>query len=145
MGSVIRYWKQNSSIKDFGKLLTQFVERLCRRSYETQKVSEGIEKATQYIDESFLSQSKSTKMATTDKRTLFLHKQYHPSDITRQTLRRLYDKTLAGIDGFNKMTICYSLIRNIREALTRTSLSESEGERVSDLINFLDPSGIREF
>jgi hypothetical protein len=42
------------------------------------------------------------------------------------------------------MTICYSRPRNLREALTKTSLSEPEGERVSDLINSLDPSGIRE-
>jgi hypothetical protein len=55
MGNAIRYWKQNSSIKDFGKLLAQFAERLCRRGRETQKVTEGIEEATNYIDESLLS------------------------------------------------------------------------------------------
>jgi hypothetical protein len=41
-------------------------------------------------------------MTTTNERTLFLHWQYHPSDITRQTLCRLYDETLAGKDGFDK-------------------------------------------
>jgi hypothetical protein len=44
-------------------------------------------------------------MATTDEHNLFLHWQHHSSDITRQTLRRLYDETLAGKDGFDKMTI----------------------------------------
>jgi hypothetical protein len=79
--------------------------------------------------------------------TLFLHWQhwqYHPEDI-RQTLQRLYDETLAGISGFEKMMICYSRPQNLRKALTRNSLSEPNGERVSDLIQFLDPSGIREF
>jgi hypothetical protein len=75
---------------------------------------------------------------------LFLHWQYHPNDITRQQLRRLYNETLAGKDGFDKMTICYYRPRNLREALTKTSLLEPEGERVSDLINFLNPSGIEE-
>jgi hypothetical protein len=71
-------------------------------------------------------------MTTKNERTLFLHWTYHPSDITRQTLRCLYDETLAGKDGFDKMTICYSRPRNLRESLTRTSLTEPEGERVSD-------------
>jgi hypothetical protein len=145
MGNVIRYWKQNTSIKDSRKLLAQFSERLYRRGHETRKVTEWIEKATKYIDEGLLSRSKSTKMTTTNERTLFLHWKYHPRDITQQTLHRLYDETLAGKDGFDKMTICYSRPRNLREALTITSLSEREGERVSDLLNFLDPSGIREF
>jgi hypothetical protein len=100
--------------------------------------------ATKYVDENLT--SKATKMvATKEEHTLFLHWQYHPKDITRQTLGRLYDETLKEIDGFKKMTIYYSRPRNLREALTRTSFSEPDGERVSDLIQFLDPSGIREF
>jgi hypothetical protein len=145
MGNVIRYWKQNTSIKDFRKLLTQFAERLCCHCHETPKVTEGIEKATKYIDEGLLSRSKSTKMTTTNERTLFFRWQFHPRDNTRQTVRRLYDETLAGKDGFDKMTICYYRPRNLREALKRTSLWEPEGERVGDLIVFLNPSGIREF
>jgi hypothetical protein len=73
MANVIHYWKQNTSIKDFGQLLTQFAERLCRRGHETQKVTEGIEIATTYIDEGLLSRLNSTKMSATNKRTLFLH------------------------------------------------------------------------
>jgi hypothetical protein len=144
MGNVIRYWKQNTNITDFGQLLTQFAERLCRRGHETRTVTEGIEKATKYIDEGLFSRLNSTKVSTTDEGTLFLPWQYHTNDITRQELRRLYDETLAGKDGFDKMTICYSRPGNLREALTKTSLSEPQGERVSDLINSLNPSGIRE-
>jgi hypothetical protein len=72
MGNVIHYWKQNTSIKDFVKLLAQFAKQLCRRGHETQKVIEGIEKARKYIDEGLLSLSKSTKMTTTNERTLCL-------------------------------------------------------------------------
>jgi hypothetical protein len=35
MGNVIRYWKQNTNIMDFGQLITQFAERLCRQGHET--------------------------------------------------------------------------------------------------------------
>jgi hypothetical protein len=143
-GNVIRYWKQNTNITDFGQLITQFVERLCRRGHEARTVAEGIEKATKYIDEDSSSRVSSTSNSTTDERTLFLHRQYHTSDIARQQLRRLYDETLAGKDGFDKMTISYSIPRNLREALTKTSLSEPEGERVSELINSLNPLGIDE-
>jgi hypothetical protein len=144
MGNVIRYWKKNSSPEDFGALLKHFAERLSRRGREMKAVVHGIEKAIKYVDDVLT--CKITKMvAKKEERTLFLHWQYHPKDITRQNLRRIYDETLAGISGFEKMTICYSHPRNLREALTRTSFSETDGERVSDLIPFLDPLGIREF
>jgi hypothetical protein len=82
-------------------------------------VLHGIEKATKYVDENLT--CKTTKIvAKKEERTLFLHWQYHPKYITLQTLRRLYEETLAGISGFEKMTICYSRPRNHREALTRT-------------------------
>jgi ribosomal protein L44E len=144
MGNVIRYWKQNSSPTYFGALLKQFAYRLSRRGHEKRAVMHGIEKATKYVDEN-LTCRKTKMVAKKEVRTLFLHWQYHPKDITRQTLRRLYDETLAGISGFEKMTFFYSRPRNLRESLTRTLLSEPDGERVSDLIQFLDPSGIREF
>jgi hypothetical protein len=141
---VIRYWKQNTNITDLGQLITQFVERLCRRGHEARTVAEGIEKAKRYIDERLSSRVNCTSNSTTNERTLFLHWQYHPNDITGQQLRRLYDETLARKDGFDRMTICYSIPRNLHEALTKTSLSEPEGERVSDLINSLNPLGIEE-
>jgi hypothetical protein len=89
MGNVIRYWKQNTNITDFGQLITQFAERLCRRGHETRTVTEGIEKATKYIDEGLFSRLNSTTISTTNERTLFLHWQYHPNDITQQELRRI--------------------------------------------------------
>jgi hypothetical protein len=141
---VIRYWKQNTNITDFGQLITQFAECLCRRGHETRTVTEGIEKATKYIDDGLFSRVNSTTNLTTNERTLFLHWQYHPNDITRQELRRIYNETLAEKDGFDKMNVCYSRPSNLREALTNTLLSEPEGERASDLINSLNPSGIRE-
>jgi hypothetical protein len=144
MGNVIRYGKQNSSPEDFGMLLKQFVDRLSCRGRVMKNVVGGIDTATKYMDENL--RKRAAKMvATKEERTLFLHWQYHPKDITRQTLRRLYGESLAGIDGFEKMTICYSHPKNMREVLTRTSLSEPDEERVSDLIQFLDHSGIREF
>jgi hypothetical protein len=54
MGNVIRYWKQNSSSYDFGKLLAQFAEQLWWRGHEARKVTECIEKVTRYIDEESL-------------------------------------------------------------------------------------------
>jgi hypothetical protein len=50
MGNVIRYWKQNSSSQDFGKLLKQFAERLSRRGHAVKEVMYGIEKVTKYVD-----------------------------------------------------------------------------------------------
>jgi hypothetical protein len=107
MGNIIGYWKQNSSPEAFGALPKQFTDRLSRRGCEVKAFMHGIEKATQYVDENLT--CKTTKMvAKKEEGTLFLHWQYHPKDITHQPPRRLYNETLAGISGFEKMTTCYS-------------------------------------
>jgi hypothetical protein len=111
--------KKNSSPEDFGALLKHFADRLSRCVHEVKAVVHGIEKAIKYVDDNLT--CKTTNMITKkEERTLFLHWQYHPKDITRQNLRRIYDETLAEISGFEKMTIYYSHPRDLREALTRT-------------------------
>ena len=72
---------------------------------------------------------------TSATKTLYIHWQYHPHDIDRTVLRRLYDETLKGYDGFDAMTVCYSRPKNLRDALTKTVLEQPENEKMSEIMN----------
>jgi hypothetical protein len=41
-------------------------------------------------------------------KSLFIQWQFHHYDINRTAIRRIYNKTLQGHDGFDAMTVCYS-------------------------------------
>ena len=59
---------------------------------------------------------------------LSIHLQYHPHDIVRQDIRRIYDEhlgsTLQDSIGVTCPTIAYSRLRNISEYVTQAKLHE---------------------
>jgi hypothetical protein len=77
VSNFIRYWKQNSSVKDFRTLREKFTEQICHRVHEDKNVTACIEKATTYIDEDSI-QKKDAKMNLREERIFFQHWQYHP-------------------------------------------------------------------
>ena len=79
-----------------------------------------------------------TKTATTQ---LFLHWEYHPTDIARQKIQQVYKETAGPVFekmlDVDKVTIAYSNPRNLRRCLTKTQLEEPTGDRVSLLVEQL--------
>jgi hypothetical protein len=66
--------------------------------------------------------------------TLFLHQEYHPKDILRRMIRRVYRKKLEVVGGFDRFVVAYSRPRNLRDTLMRTELSDPEGHRASNIL-----------
>jgi hypothetical protein len=93
--------------------------------------------AAKRIDNGDKSNSKIRKeiQETSDTKTLYLHWQYHPCDITKNAIRKAYNKTLMGIDGFDKMTICFSRLQNMRDLLTNSMLNDMGMEKMSLIID----------
>ena len=64
-----------------------------------------------------------------------IHWEYHPNDIPRRLIRRLYNKHLAEILmdnlGYNQLTVAYSRPKNLRELLTKAKLYEVPGLEAS--------------
>jgi hypothetical protein len=53
---------------------------------------------------------------------LCIHWEHHPIDISKNTIRRVYENTLKGIDNFKNMRIAISRPRNLRDILCKTNM-----------------------
>jgi hypothetical protein len=84
------------------------------------------------------------KETLTSTKTLFIHWQCHPYDVDRKVLRRLYDETLKGFDGFDAMTVCYSRPKNLRDILTNTVLEQPPDEKMSEIIETMKNTNPKE-
>ena len=156
------YYIQNSSIKDFKTTLTNFHQRLLNRGYSHSTIypifQSSIKKILQdptvhklcnnrhTISSSIPIQPPSpstlptTTTTTFEDKTLYIHLEYHPQDISRQKIRTFYESAcnLPDIDNqsFNlgirnrddkvmtisKATIAYSRPKNLRDHLCSTKL-----------------------
>jgi hypothetical protein len=84
------------------------------------------------------------KETLTSTKTLFIHWQYHQYDVDRTVLRRLYDETLKGFDGFDAITVFYSQPKNLRDILTNTVLEQPPDEKMSEIIEYVKNTNPRE-
>jgi hypothetical protein len=66
--------------------------------------------------------------------TLYIHKTFHPNGLQRKDLRNLYQKILEPFLDFDKMTIAMSRPTNLRDVLTKASLTIPTGTDISHLI-----------
>jgi hypothetical protein len=55
--------------------------------------------------------------------------------MTKNAIRKAYDKTLMGIDGFDNMRICFSRPQNLLDLLTNSVLKGSGEGEISSIID----------
>jgi hypothetical protein len=84
------------------------------------------------------------KDTLTSTKTIFIHWQYHPYDIDRTILRRLYNETLKGFDGLDAMTVCYSQPKHLGDILKNTVLEQPPDEKMSKIIENMKNTKPRE-
>jgi hypothetical protein len=134
-GETLRYWNQNSNKEDFIKLMSSFISRLLARGHQLNQLIPILQTAAAKIDnKNTITKSNST---THSDSTLFIHWQYHPSDISKSTLRSIYNKTLQGHDNFNDMRIALSRPRNLRDILCNSKLHDIPHRNVSNILQSL--------
>ena len=78
--------------------------------------------------------SNTSENAASHQNTLFQHGEYHPRGVSRRDIRRIYRETLGKDSGFDRFIVAYSRPRNIRDALMKSSLSDTDGVRASVFI-----------
>jgi hypothetical protein len=134
-GNLIRYWNQNSNISDYKSLVQAFSKHLQARGHNITEIDRTMLDAATHIENKSTEQANGPNKTTlTSAKTLFIHWQYHQYDINRTVLRRLYDETLKGFDGFDAMTVCYSRPKNLRDILTNTVLEQPPDEKMSEIV-----------
>jgi hypothetical protein len=136
VGNFLRFRKQNENT-NFCALICNFARHLLARGHPIKAIKKHFLKAAEITDKKQLitSQQKATAESSDaiTNRSLYLHWEFHPKGIQRDTLRAIYDATLSHCNPFhNGMVIAMSRPKNLRDLLTRTTLSEPEGTRASD-------------
>jgi hypothetical protein len=133
-GEIYRYWLQNTNEEDFIKITTSFILRLLQRGHQLNQIIPILQTAASNIDNI----NTRKKLTTTDSEdTLFIHWRYHPSDINKNTIRKIYDNTLKGFDGFKQMRLAISRPKNLRDILCKTELPNIPNRSVSNILHKL--------
>ena len=132
-GEIIRYWTQNSKTEDFISITTQFLNRLQLRGHCINELIPILQCAAASLDNKETASIRhKAKLQTKD--TAFLHWVYHPKDITKNTLRNIYNNSLRGHDNFKDMRIAMSRPKNLKDILCKSSLPDVPGMNPSDFL-----------
>ena len=99
-----------------------------------------------YIKPIFYNAPEKIKIQSTNQHTLtdtnmqrnqlFLHFNYHPSDIPRHTIRKIYEEELKDVlhqelCPNTKVTVCYSRPKNIQDIVAKATLFQVKGKEIS--------------
>jgi hypothetical protein len=150
VGNFLRFYKQNTPA-NFKQLLQNFALHLHQRGHSFETIKLQFTRAASILDKKRLLKSSllheqpvndddanddDANITCRPARTLYIHWQYQPNGIKKETIRAIYNKTLKGRDNFNGgMTIALSRPKNLRDLLTRTKLNQPPGKRASDQLS----------
>jgi len=132
-GNVRRYWFQNSNIEDYKNQVRKFKSRLEARGHAHADLVPIFKEVFTALDK----ESKSPPSATTttdSSNVLFQHGEYHPRGVSRRDICRAFMDTIGNDSGFDRFVIAYSRPRNIRDALIKSTLSDTDGVRASSFL-----------
>jgi hypothetical protein len=134
-GNVQRYWNQNSHIKYYQTLIQAFAKHLEARGHKIENITHTLLEAATHTDEKNEKNNKNKRKAlTTDTKNLFIHWEYHPSNIDQKMIGQIYEETLKGHEGFDATTVYYSRPKNLRDALCSTVLNQPKGKKMSGIL-----------
>ena len=106
-GELLRYWHQNTDERDFINITSLFIKRLTQRWHHIQDIIPNLQRAVASIDNStrITANANNKQSEKNHINTLYITWKYHPSDITKQKIRNIYNKTLKNHDNFEKKII----------------------------------------
>jgi hypothetical protein len=129
-GEMQRYWLQNST-KGFKELITNFIQRLHERGHSIENLSKLFYQAANSLDNA----AKNSKVKDRNNaNTLFIHWPYHPSGLKNSTIKKIYKDTLEPHLNYDKMIIAISRPRNLKDTLTKATLSLPDSETIQHQI-----------
>jgi hypothetical protein len=144
-GNLRRYWLQNSSRSDFIETAKRFANRLIARGHSAATVRTVFMDAALSLD-TIDRRGKTPKCnAANASNTLFFHWEYHPHGLSRQQVRKSYNKHCKDASGFDRMIVAFSRPRNIRDSVMKSRLPDVEDSRPSQIFyNLLDTGVIKQ-
>ena len=144
-GLLRRYYEQNSRPSDYKTIAALLYRRLLDRVHQPKDQQPIFLWAHKKIQSTFtfptLTPTAQPPPPPNTKRCLFLHLEYHPCDIPRREVRRLYDKYCGGIErflGLETLTITYSRPKNLGDIATQARLFEAPEQQASTYMGEYD-------
>jgi hypothetical protein len=133
-GNVCRYWYQNTNTKDYRDQVQKFKKRLEARGHAHAHLVPIFKEVFITLDKESKSPP-STTAKTVSAHVLFQHGEYHPRGISRRNICRTFVDTIGNNSGFDQLIVAYSRPRNIRDALIKLNLADTEGVRASSFFS----------
>jgi hypothetical protein len=148
-GQLRRFWLQNSFTDDYVHCASDFYDHLLARGHDCINIRRLFQlAATRLLDLPTTLKPAERRDKTSDEAQVILHVEYHPRQIERLEIQRVFRELCAGPfrdttnkertpTGIERLIIAYSRPPNIRDLLCRTKMEQRVNEHVSDHINRL--------
>jgi len=158
-GCLLKYWKQNSNPDDFVQITKLFFHRLQARGHTAEDLRILFMEAAKklppkhslHIEKTPLPKNNNDDAPIVEDDQLFFKYIYHPKDISRLTIRSIYEKRcetpILVRDGFSdfkitnnvtmkikKLTIAYRRDENLRDRLIPSRILEAPGKPISEYL-----------
>ncbi len=138
---IYRYWIQNTEEADFIRITTNFILRLLQRGHQLENLYPLLKSAAANIEYSNI-RERNEKSRHDD--TMYIHWPFHPTDISKNKIRRIYNQTLQGHDGFKNLKMAISRPKNLRDILCKTDLPIIQNKNVSDILKQINSDDTRQ-
>jgi hypothetical protein len=135
-GELRRYWLQNNP-DDFQNILCKFIERLTERGHTLETLTPILKLAASQLDST---NTITKRSCNANDNTLYIHRVFHPNGLQRRDIRLLYQKILEPFLDFDKMIIALSRPTNLRDILTKASITTTPELYVQHIIQELASS-----
>ena len=136
--------------KDFVSVGADFYNHLLNRGWSREVLTPVFQQAVAAVERKFY-RTTATEEPLWDTSTsssnngLFVHWEYHPRDISRKTIRQIFEETLTPVlaeSGLpnRRLIIAYSTPRSRGSCLTKTQLEEPDDIRLSTYVESMEQS-----
>lgn len=145
-GQLLRYYEHNSEYSDYINYACLLYKRLLYRGHRQRIIKPIFLEA----HKSILARSRTTQPDSADdneeKKHLYLHFTYHPEDVPRKTIRKLYNKHIRDFEEeliLDGSIIAYSRPTNLGELTSQAKLHEKQGrDAKTHLAEYTDRNGL---
>ena len=136
-GLMRNYRRQNTTTQDYNIMVIKLFRRHVARGWSKATMKEYILKAANRLNlpQTTTIQSTAAQTLPTNKERLFIHMEYHPNDISKKSVRAIYEQhcksTFESSLGIKQTTIAYSRAPNLKDTLTKAKLHQAPGKEAS--------------
>ena len=130
-GALRRFWLQNTSNERYRLNVSFLFEKLCQRGHNKTLLTTLFQQASRkYVRKygNVITFVQEKKAKPDDKRTFFLHTQYHPRGLSRKWLHDAYQQSLSKLGFYERQIICLSRPKNLRDILIPSTLHSVQGK-----------------